>query len=205
MCLRALSLPHFLCLKTVLPSSKGYREAKTDTRIRNKSKGNSIKLTCILCLSTSQGTYTMEPSVSPEKRKKLWVMMSPSAFLVTQSFKTRTYDSNCVLPSFHKTFYLKAGFNQDGLYCFKDGSWASSMLNTQLVWHIGLLHCWRERRHQPESKREKVTCCTSQEMGPRACQIRVLALQPIFTRFNKPKICGSCNHWPCQSRYNSAI
>jgi hypothetical protein len=84
-----LSLPHFLCLKTVLPSSKGYREAKTDTRIRNKSKGNSIKLTCILCLSTSQGTYTMEPSVSPEKRKKLWVMMSPSAFSATHLSKPR--------------------------------------------------------------------------------------------------------------------
>jgi hypothetical protein len=42
--LSALSLPHFLCLKTVLPSSKGYREAKTDMRIRNKSKGTVLNL-----------------------------------------------------------------------------------------------------------------------------------------------------------------
>ncbi len=167
MCLRALSLPHFPCLKTVLPSSKGYREEKADTRIRNKSNGNSIKLTCILCLSTSQGTYTMEPSVSPEKRKKLCIMISPLAFSVTQSFKPRTYNSNCVLPSFHKNFRLKAGFNQDGLYCFKDGSWASSMLNTQLVWHIGLLHCSRERRHQPESKKRKGDLLHQPRNGPK--------------------------------------
>jgi hypothetical protein len=154
MCLRALSLPHFLCLKTVLPSSKGYREAKTDTRIRNKSKGNSIKLTCILCLSTSQGTYTMEPSVSPEKRKKLCITISPLAFSVTQSFKAQTYNSNCVLPSFHKTFCLKAGFNQCGLYCFKDGSWASSMLNTQLVTHWPLTLLKGEETSTREQKRK---------------------------------------------------
>jgi len=201
MCLSALSLPHFLCLKTVLPSSKGYREAKTDMRIRNKSKGTVLNLPAFFAWALHKGHIQWNPVYLLKREKKLCIMISPLAFSVTQSFKAWTYNSNCVLPSFHKTFHLKAGFNQDGLYCFKDGSWAS----TQLVRHIGFFHCSRERGHEPESKREKVTCCTSQEMGPRACQIRVLALQPIFTRFNEPKICGSCNHWPCQSWYNSAI
>jgi hypothetical protein len=111
------SLPQdsFTIFQRLQGSKNRYEDQKQKQR-------NSIKLTCILCLSTSQGTYTMEPSVSPEKRKKLCIMISLLAFSVTQSFKAWTYNSNCVLPSFHKTFRLKAGFNQDGLYCFKDGS-----------------------------------------------------------------------------------